>query len=61
MRMRLIKESPLTVPVFAECIEELRWLDITLNKMGDEQEDSQHITFVSDQQFSMQARTESNF
>ena len=41
------KESPLTVPVFAECIEELRWLDIALNKMGDEQEDSQHVTFVS--------------
>lgn len=37
------KESPLTVPVFAECIEELRWLDIALNKMGDEQEDSQHV------------------
>lgn len=41
------KESPLTVPAFSECIEELRWLDIALSKMGDEQEDSQHMTFVS--------------
>lgn len=41
------KESPLTVPVFSEAIQELRWLDIALSKMGDEQEDSQHITFVS--------------
>lgn len=37
------KESPLAVPAFSECIEELRWLDIALSKMGDEQEDSQHI------------------
>lgn len=40
------KESPLTVPVFSECIEELRWLDIALNMMGDETEDSRHITYV---------------
>lgn len=40
------KESPLTVPVFAECIEELRWLDIALNMFGDETEDSRHVTYV---------------
>lgn len=40
------KESPLTVPAFSECIEELRWLDIALNMMGDETEDSRHITYV---------------
>ena len=40
------KESPLTVPVFSECIEELRWLDIALNMFGDETEDSRHVTYV---------------
>ena len=32
--------------MFAECIEELRWLDIALNMFGDETEDSRHVTYV---------------
>lgn len=41
-------DSPLGVPCFADCIEELRWLDIALSAMGTETESSAPIMFVDE-------------
>ena len=39
-------DSPLGVSCFAECVEELRWLDIAMSTLGVETEDSKPIMFV---------------
>lgn len=39
-------DSPLGVSCFAECTEELRWLDIAMSTLGVETEDSKPIMFV---------------
>lgn len=39
-------DSPLGVSCFAECTEELRWLDIAMSTMGIETEDSKPVLFV---------------
>lgn len=39
-------DSPLGVSCFAECIEELRWLDIAMSTMGIETEGSAPVMFV---------------
>lgn len=38
--------SPLGVSTFAECVEELRWLDIAMSTLGTEVEDSKPMLFV---------------
>lgn len=40
------KDSPLGVPCFANCMEELRWLDIALSTMGIENENSEPMLMV---------------
>lgn len=40
------KDSPLGVSIFAECIEELRWLDIAMSTLGTETEDSKPVLFI---------------
>lgn len=39
-------DSPLGVSCFAECVEELRWLDIAISALGIEAEDSKPVMFV---------------
>lgn len=39
-------ESPLGVSLFSECIEELRWLDISMSALGVETENSEPVMFV---------------
>lgn len=41
-------DSPEGVSIFANCIEELRDLDIAWSKKGNEVEDSDHITFIDE-------------
>lgn len=43
------RESPLKSPIWGNCIEELRDLDIALSRKSAEIEDSKHITFVPQQ------------
>ena len=38
--------SPIGVPCFSNCIEELRWLDIAMSTMGTETENSAPVLFV---------------
>ena len=39
-------DSPLGIPCFANCIEELRWLDIAMSTMGTETENSTPVLMV---------------
>lgn len=43
------RESPLRLPMWANCIEELKNLDIAWSRKSTEIEDSKHITFVPEQ------------
>lgn len=43
------KESPLKLPIWANCTEELRDLDIAWSRKSTEVEDSKHMTFVPQQ------------
>ena len=43
------KESPLKLPIWANCTEELRDLDIAWSRKSTEVEDSKHMTFIPQQ------------
>lgn len=42
------EDSPLGVSLFADCLEELRWLDIAISNMGIEAEESKPLMFVDE-------------